>query len=142
MYTYSHVHTCTTCLCVYSMQRIAHSTRCGGPLNLQLDRFTEALYDESSGLTFTALTGKRKQSVRDVEILFSDSMQKFMEKNSYEYEARYIKVIKNWRRASDERGLSQLTRCRFNYELLNFILDELMPWHKDMYDFSLMEVNR
>ena len=63
-------------------------------------------------------------------------------KKGYEYEARYIKVIKNWRCTSDERGLSQLTRCRFNYELLNFILDELMPWHKDMYDFSLMEVNR
>ena len=50
----------------------------------------------------------------------------------------YIKVIKNWRRESDERVLSQFTWCRFDYELLNFILDELMPWHKDMYDFSLM----
>ena len=69
-------------------------------------------------------------------------MQKFMGKKEYDYEARYIKVIKNWRRANDERGLSQLTRCRFNYELLNFILDELTPWHKDMYDFSLMEVNK
>ena len=69
-------------------------------------------------------------------------MQKFMEKMKYDHEARYIKVIRNWRRACDERGLSQLAWCKFNYELLNFILDELMPWHKDMYDFSLMEVNR
>ena len=77
-----HMYMYIMLVCVYSMQRIAHSTRCGGPLNLRLDRFTEALYDKSSGLTFTALTGKRKQSVRDVEILFSDSMHKFMEKKA------------------------------------------------------------
>ena len=27
-----------------------------------------------------------------------------------------------------ERGLTQLKRCQFNYELLNMLLDELMPW--------------
>ena len=48
----------------------------------------------------------------------------------------------NWRRACDERGLSPLKRSQFNYELLNFILDDLMPWHTKVYDFSLLEVNR
>ena len=94
---------------------MAHSTRCGGPPNLRLDRFTEALHDESSGLTFSALTGKRKQSIRDVEILFSESMQKFMQGNRYNYEARYIQVVRNWRRASDECGLSHTASSTMSY---------------------------
>ena len=121
---------------------MAQSTRRGGPDRLKLERFTEALYDEEANLTFTALTGRRKQSIRDVEILFSSSATDFMSRNGYDFEAHYVSVIRNWRRASDERGLSQLQRCRFNYQLLNMILDELMPWHTEQYDLSLMEVNR
>ena len=34
----------------------------------------------------------------------------------------------NWRRASDERGLSDAERKAYNTELLNLILDDLMPW--------------
>lgn len=121
---------------------MAHSTRLGGSKQLKLERLTEALYDENSGLTYPALTGQRKQSVQDAEILFSEGVQQFMEKKNYAYEAKFIRVIKNWRRASDERGLSSLQRCKFNYEMLQLILDELMPWHSKHYDFSLLEVNR
>ena len=71
-------------------------------------RFTEALSDPSSGLT-------RKQSVVDAECLFSP-------KQGYDYEARYITTIWNWRRASDERGLSSLQRCKYNYQFLQMIL--------------------
>ena len=38
---------------------------------------------------------------------------------------KYIRVISNWHRANDER--TELQRCRFNYEFLNFIIDDLMP---------------
>lgn len=131
----AHTHT-------HTWQRIGNSTRKGGPSKLQLDRFAEALYDESSKLTFPALTGQRKQSIRDVEILFSCDMERFMEKKGYEYEAKFISRIRNWRRACDERGLTELQRCKFNYELLEMILEELMPWYKEQYDFSLLEVNR
>ena len=123
-------------------QRIGNSTRKGGPDKLQLDRFAEALYDESSKLTFPALTGQRKQSIRDVEILFSSDMEDFMERNGYDYEALYIRRVRNWRRACDERGLTELQRCKFNYEMLAMILDELMPWHNELYDFSLLKVNK
>ena len=109
---------------------------------MKLERFTEALYDESAHLTFTALTGKRKQSIRDVEILFSIGVQQFMEHKGYAYEAKFIETIRNWRRACDERGLTQLQRCHYNYNMLNYILDDLMPWHVTNYDFSLLEVNR
>ena len=111
------------------MQRMAKSTRLSGPNQLQLDRFTEALYDETSGLTFPALTGQRKQSVRDAEILFSEGVEKFMMSKGYTYEERFVCCIRNWRRACDERGLSSLQRCKFNYEMLELILDALMPWH-------------
>lgn len=64
-----------------------------------------------------------------------------MEDRGYQYEAKYIQVIRNWRRACDARGLTSLQRARFNYQLLQLLLDELMPWHRTAYDFSLLEVN-
>jgi len=93
-------------------------------------------------LTYPAVTGQRKQSVRDVEILFSEDVEEFMEKNGYTFEATYIRSIRHWRMACDTRGLGQLERCRFNYELLNLILSELMPWYASNLDFSTMEVTR
>ena len=53
-----------------------------------------------------------------------------------------LHIFLNWRRASDERGLTELQRLKFNYQMLNYLLDDLMPWHNEVYDFSTMEVNR
>ena len=118
--------------------------RQGGHGDIQLERFEEALHDPLAGLTYTALSGMRKQSVEDVERLFSESVVGWMEKNGYDHEAKYLRVIRNWRRACDERGLSAVQRSQFNNDFLNYILDELMPWHKQegFRDFSLLEVNR
>ena len=69
-------------------------------------------------------------------------MEQFMLGNGYTFEAQYIRVTRNWRRACDERGLSELQHFHYNYDLLNFLLDDIMPWHKECYDFSLLEVNR
>ena len=123
-------------------QRIASQTRGGRPNALQLERYVEALSDQSSGLTYPALSGERKQSVIDAERLFSPDLAAFMHKKGYLYEAKYIETVWNWRRACDERGLTELQRCRFNLQFLNLILDELMPWHNTLYDFSTLEVNR
>ena len=71
----------------------------------------EALHDPESQLMYTALTGERKQSVTDVD-QFSPSMVTFMEKKGYEFEANYIRVVLNWCRACDERGLSEQQKCR------------------------------
>ena len=129
---------------VIFLQRIGQSLRQGGPLDIHLERFEEALHDTSSGLTYSALSGVRKQSVQDVERLFGNSLIDWMEKKGYLVEAKYLRVVRNWRRASDERGLSDEQRSHFNNELLDYILDELMPWHRDegFRDFSLMEVNQ
>ena len=64
----------------------------------------EALSDPSSGLTYPALTGARKQSVVDAERLFSPDLVAFMHKKGYQYEfeTKYIETVCNWRRACDE----------------------------------------
>ena len=80
--------------------------------------------------------------MQDAERLFSLDMVSFMEKKGYTYEAKFIRVVCNWRHAHDERGLTELQRCRYNYEFLNFIIEELIPWYSAHPDFSLLEVNR
>ena len=124
-----------------NFQRIGNHTRMGGPENLQVQRFCEAAEDPSSGLTYSALTGLKKQSIGDVERLFSSEVAEFMERRNYTYEAEYVRTIHNWRRATDERGLSQQQRSEFNQKMLDMILDELIPWHK-VFDYSTLEVNR
>ena len=93
-------------------------------------------------MTYPTLVGSRKQSVQDVERLFSSSLLRFMDEKGYKYEARYIRAIRGWRQACDQRGLSELERCQHNYNLLKFILEEWMPWYTPSYDFSLLEVNK
>lgn len=75
------------------VERVGQCTRRGGPDQLKLKRFTQALYDPNTHLTYPAITGQRKQSIRDVEILFSEEVEKFMEGEQYTYEAKYIRAI-------------------------------------------------
>ena len=109
---------------------------------MRLERFVEALKDPNTGLTYLALTGVRMQSVQDVERLFGPGVIEFMQKNEYVTEAKFLSVIRNWRRAIDERGLDEAERQRFLQEFKTFICEDLMPWYsKGMKDFSLLEVN-
>ena len=109
-----------------------------------MERFEEAVHDSTAGLTYTALSGIRKQSIEDVERLFGEPLILWMKNKGYNAEADYLQVIHHWRRACDERGLSGGQCSKFNMDLLNYILDDLMPWHKvdGLRDFSLLEVNR
>ena len=70
-------------------------------------------------------------------------MVKWMEQKGYAYEAAYLRTVHGWRRACDERGLSDLECSQLNDDFLDYILDDLMPWHRDegFRDFSLLEVN-
>ena len=126
------------------MKRISDSLRRGGPKDLRLEYFEEAVHDTSSGLTVSALRGVRKQSVEDVERLISDAMVDWMDKKGYAAEAEYLRSIRGWRRACNERGLSNDQRSQLNKAFLDYILDDLMPWHRDpqLRDFSLLEVSR
>ena len=102
----------------------------------------KALEDPSSGLTYTALSGARKQSVEDVERLFGPGVITFMERNGYHNEAKYLTVVHNWRRSVDERGLSDQQRRQFRDDFISFILEEWVPWCQQSLDFSMLEVNR
>ena len=107
-----------------------------------MERFIEALKDPATGLTYLAVTGVRKQSVEDVERLFGSSVIEFMQKHNYEDEAKYLRVVRNWRRAIDERGIPQDQMEKFMKDFLGFIANELIPWCSENKDFSELEVNR
>ena len=70
----------------------------------------EAVYSETAQLSYHALIGTRKQSVSDVEQIFSSTV---LESKDYSAEAEYVRTVRNWRRASDERGLDDGERAKF-----------------------------
>ena len=123
-------------------KRMAQHVRNGGYTMLNYEAFDDVLKDPNSGLTHTALTGKRKQSLKDAERLLSYHVVHSLERHGHIREAEYVKVLVKWHEASDGRGLSQLTRCKYNYQMLALILDEWMPWHRTNYDFSTIDINR
>ena len=124
------------------LKRIAQHVRDGGYTAFDYEAFADVLADPLSGLTHAALVGKRRQSVKDAERLLSYSVVRSLERHEKNEEAAFIRIIAQWHEASDGRGLSQLERCRYNYLMLNFILEEWIPWYRDCYDFSTIDINR
>lgn len=111
---------------------------------MKLERYMEAVSDSDVQLSYHALIGSRKQSVSDAEQLFGLRVLSFFEKKQYRTEAEYVRVVRNWRRSVDERGLTDTQRDQYGKDFLSYILTELMPWHAKpgMRDFSLLEVNQ
>ena len=65
--------------------------RDGGPSELKLEKFMEAVYDNDTPLSSHALIGTRKQSVSDdVEQIFSAGVLAFMERKGYSFETEYV----------------------------------------------------
>lgn len=114
----------------------------GGYDALNYEAFSEVLADPLSGLTHAALVGKWKQSVKYAERLLSYHVVNSLRRHGHNTEADYVKVIAQWHEASDGRGLRQLQGCKYNHEMLNFILDQRMPWHTENYDFATININR
>ena len=58
-------------------------------------------------------------------------------------EAAYLCTVRGWRWACDERSLTVAERRELNGQFLDYIVDDLMPWHNELgqRDFSLLEVN-
>ena len=67
--------------------------------------------------------------MEDVERLFGEGVIRFMEQHKYENEAKYLRTVRNWRRAVDERGLSDIQRQQFCSDFLDYILKDLIPWY-------------
>lgn len=124
------------------LKRIWKHTREGGPDFLDVTSFDAAMMDPHTGLTHAALVGERKQSVPDAEKMLSYLVAKFLREHGYEIEAYYVETVAGWHEAADGRGLTELERCRKNYSMLNMVLDEWMPWHRDNYDFMTIDINR
>ena len=123
-------------------RRMAKSVREGKDPKLNFEAFNDALQDPESGLTYAALIGKRKQSLKDAERLLSYHVSESLRRKGHIQEADHVKIIANWHEASDGRGISQLKRSHYNYQMLNYVLDDWMPWHHDNYDFSTIDINR
>ena len=124
------------------LKRIANHTRNANYQELDLDAFDAAMRDHRTGLTLAALIGARKQSVKDAELLLSFKVASFMEDKGHAVNAAFVRTVACWHEASDGRGLTQLQRCRYNYHMLQYLLDELMPFHRQQYDFKILDVNR
>ena len=103
------------------------STRNGNYPELNFEAFVEAMRSPNTGLTYTALAGKRKQSVIDAERLLSYHVANFVREKGYEKEYQYVTVVTQWHEACDGRGISQLKKSRYNYEMLNYILNDWIP---------------
>ena len=114
----------------------------GGPEGMNLQGFDDAMMDSRTGLTHAALTGERKQSVGDAERMLSFLVAKFLREHGCVREANYVDIVAGWHEAADGRGLTELQRSKRNYAMLNLILDEWMPWHRENSDLSTIDVNR
>ena len=121
---------------------MAKHVRDGGYQQLNYEAFDDVLKDSKSGLTQVALIGKRKQNLVDAERLLSYHVVDSLRLHGHEREAEYVEIMVHWHDATDGTGLSQLTRCKYNYKMLTYILDEWMPWHNENYDFSTIDINR
>jgi hypothetical protein len=88
------------------LKRVATSTREGGPSTLRLERFVEALSDPLSNLTYSALSGARKQSVQDAERLLSPDVADYMEKKGYTTESTYTDYTSLWFHEGDPDSLN------------------------------------
>ena len=104
--------------------------------------FRDALHDPSTGLTYEALTGKPKQSVPHCEEIFSRGVLEFMQRNGHATEAKLIETVRNWHKAADGRGLSEETRSQYNKDMLNFLLEDWMPWFQQDSDYSTIDILR
>ena len=98
--------------------------------------------DPKTGLTHVALVGERKQSVADAERVLPYLVAKFLRDHGHAMEAYCLETVAGWHEAADGRGLKEIKRCRKNYAMLKMVLDEWMPWRRETYDFTNIDINR
>lgn len=123
------------------LKRIVSCLRDGRIPGIDLRYMREALHDPNTGLTYEALTGKNKQSVPDCERLISPGVIACLEK-THKSGADVIRIIHNWHKAVDGRGLNENQRSQYCEDMKFWLLDDWMPWHRENKDYSLTDVNR
>jgi hypothetical protein len=91
---------------------------------------------------YDSLTGKNKQSVPDCERLISLGVISSLEKKGYTESAKVIRIIHQWHKAMDGRGLSETVRSDYCREMKEWLLRDWMPWFNFLQDYSTIDVNR
>ncbi len=124
------------------LKRMVMCLRNGRIPGVDLRHLREALHDSSTGLTYESLTGKNKQSVPDCERLISLGVISFLEKKGYAESAKVIRIIHQWHKAVDGRGLSETVRSDYCREMKEWLLRDWMPWFNFLPDYSTIDVNR
>lgn len=124
------------------LKRIVSCLRAGEIPGIDLRYLRDALHDPSTGLTYEALTGKNKQSVPDCERLINPGVISFLERKGHASGARVIRLIHNWHKAVDGRGLSETLRSSYCNDMKNWLLENWMPWFDTQPDYSTIDVNR
>ncbi|XP_078605180.1 uncharacterized protein LOC144878460 [Branchiostoma floridae x Branchiostoma japonicum] len=128
------------------LKRLAGHLRTDPPRWFNHRALEEALHpgegEPKTGLTEAALFGLRKQNVKDAETLLSYHVAAFLRHRGYTREANYIETVAGWHESADGRGLTEQQRKDKNKQMMETILDELMPWHRLSPDLSKMDINR
>ena len=124
------------------LKRIIACLREGVIPGIDLCHFRDALHDPHTGLTYEAVTGKNKQSVPDCERMISPGVITFMESNGHHEDAKILRLLHNWHKAVDGRGLTEEERSLHCKSLLKWIIEDWIPWAVDNPDYSLLDVNR
>ena len=91
-------------------------------------------------LTYAVLVGLRRQNVEDAERLLSYDTAESLDRYGHEEAAYYVRTIAQWHEASDGRGLTCLQRSKFNYQMLNFVIADWIPWFDG--DLTTVDINR
>ena len=105
------------------LKRITSSLRKGHIPDVDLQAFVKAMNNAETGLTHTALTGKRKQSISDAEKLLSPVVAKWLKANGYLNEGRFVEIVSNWHKASNGRGLTEAVHKKYNLAMLDYLLE-------------------
>ena len=124
------------------LKRITGSLRKGLIPNVNFKSFVKVIHDPHTGLTYTALIGKRKQSVGDAERLLSPAVVKWLRTNGFLNEAHLVEIVSNWHKATDGRGLSEEDRRKFNLNMLDYLLEDWMSWFCYNREYSTLDPNR
>lgn len=69
-------------------------------------------------------------------------MLEFLQENGHSAEANFVEVVRNWHKASDGRGSTEEMRSKYNHNMLDFLLEDWMPWYRSERDFSTIHVLR
>lgn len=69
-------------------------------------------------------------------------MLNFLRQHGHDKEARHVQIVLNWHKASDGRGMDEPTRSMYNKAMLDWLLEDWMPWFHYDRDYRSMDVDR